>query len=361
MIKSVEIKNFESHKDTHLEFIQGVNIIYGESEQGKSAIFRAILWVITNRPLGSAFRSHWGGETSVKIETDDCFVSRITDKGNRYVLEYKDGRKFEFEAVAKQGVPIEISNALGIKPINIQTQFDNHFLLPPLSPGEIARQINQYIDLDIIDTTISNSTSSIKEIKRKLAALNTEAEARKIGLNEYSTLEDEEELLNNLEKLQRRIGITEDSITLLEETISKLDNIEFEFESYAFIPEAEEALERLELTNNRCILLTTEKVKIEEIIKQCKYIDENIKKLKDIGNKEELKKMEDLLTKIKSEEETENKLQENIQNVKEIIRKIKEIETNMNYLQKQIIQHMPEVCPFCGQRIPTGEKVCKSH
>jgi len=46
MINSLTIQNFQSHKNTTLEFDNGINIIIGQSDSGKTAIIRALNWVI---------------------------------------------------------------------------------------------------------------------------------------------------------------------------------------------------------------------------------------------------------------------------------------------------------------------------
>jgi DNA repair exonuclease SbcCD ATPase subunit len=57
MIKRIEIKNFQAHKNTEIDFDPGVNVISGASDAGKSSIFRALLWVITNRPSGDSIKN----------------------------------------------------------------------------------------------------------------------------------------------------------------------------------------------------------------------------------------------------------------------------------------------------------------
>ena len=60
MIHSIKIQNIQSHKDTQLEFNPGINAIVGSSNNGKSAILRALYWVVYNRPLGTDnLLSHW--------------------------------------------------------------------------------------------------------------------------------------------------------------------------------------------------------------------------------------------------------------------------------------------------------------
>ena len=86
MIQKLNIQNFQSHKDTKLEFHPGVNVIIGQSDSGKTAIIRALRWLIWNRPGGDDFRSDWGGGTVVKIKIDAREIMRGKDKENVYSI-----------------------------------------------------------------------------------------------------------------------------------------------------------------------------------------------------------------------------------------------------------------------------------
>lgn len=48
-IKSIIIKNFQSHANTELELCDGVNVILGNSDVGKTAILRALGWIFLDR------------------------------------------------------------------------------------------------------------------------------------------------------------------------------------------------------------------------------------------------------------------------------------------------------------------------
>lgn len=54
-IKSIEIENFQSHKYSKLDFSERLNVIVGPSDNGKSAIIRALKWVLFNEPKGTDF------------------------------------------------------------------------------------------------------------------------------------------------------------------------------------------------------------------------------------------------------------------------------------------------------------------
>jgi len=87
MIQQLSIANFQSHKDTTLAFDPGLNVIVGPTDCGKTAVIRALRWLIWNRPMGEAFRSTWGGDTEVEITTDDerrWVIRRAKGSNNEY-------------------------------------------------------------------------------------------------------------------------------------------------------------------------------------------------------------------------------------------------------------------------------------
>ena len=108
MIKDLSLENFQSHKKSSLEFSEGVNVIIGSSDSGKSSIIRSLQWVLFNRPSGDSFRSWWGGITNVVVDG----VSRI--KGGSKGLEncYEIGLN-RFQAMG-QGVPEDVTTVLNL-------------------------------------------------------------------------------------------------------------------------------------------------------------------------------------------------------------------------------------------------------
>jgi len=57
LIRSLEIENFQSHELTKLDLHKGLNVIVGPSDQGKSALIRALRWLCYNEPKGTDFFS----------------------------------------------------------------------------------------------------------------------------------------------------------------------------------------------------------------------------------------------------------------------------------------------------------------
>ncbi len=151
MIKSVVLKNFQSHKNTTVLFCDGINAIVGLSDSGKTSILRAIDWVVNNKPSGEEFISSWSKETSVTITLDNGVVVRRgrSPSDNYYMIDDEEFRAFGVH------VPIEIKNVMNMEQINIEKQLDPPFLLGS-SPGEVAQILNQIVNLGGIDCAISN-------------------------------------------------------------------------------------------------------------------------------------------------------------------------------------------------------------
>ena len=113
MINSIDIENFQSHKKTSLTLDPGVNIIVGPSDCGKTVVFRALNWLINNRPGGNEFESWGGGAPLVNIKVDDHAITRTRKKStNIYALD-----KEEFKAFGTS-VPDPIQKVLNLTNIN---------------------------------------------------------------------------------------------------------------------------------------------------------------------------------------------------------------------------------------------------
>ena len=88
VLSSVELHNFESHADTIIHLVDGLNVFVGESGSGKTAILRGILWVIDNTPSGTDFIMVGKDECYVKlIYTDGSYIKRARTRTSSGTLE----------------------------------------------------------------------------------------------------------------------------------------------------------------------------------------------------------------------------------------------------------------------------------
>jgi DNA repair protein SbcC/Rad50 len=181
MLKSISSYNFQSHKSTIIDFCDGLNVITGSSDSGKSSVIRAFRWVYENRPSGDSIKN-WDSkkedEVSVGIQLSEGSVCKERINGKvKYLLDTEKG-SYEFEAI-RSDVPQEIIEFFNLSEYNIQTQHDPYFLLND-SPGEVAKKLNSLVGLDIIDTIFKNLNSKILGLKRIIE----ESEKTRTFLNE---------------------------------------------------------------------------------------------------------------------------------------------------------------------------------
>lgn len=185
-IFSVNIANFQSHEKTRLLLHPRINALVGDSDCGKSAVMRAILWCITNDPQGTAHLSNWikddkgtvKGRCLVRLDSEGGVVTRERSQAyNGYHLDTEDdGSPVEcsrdFEAL-RTDVPKEIAETLNIGAVNIQQQMDPPFLISA-TPGEAARYVNSLVDLQVIDEALATVNGmhrdTVSELKYAIGA-----------------------------------------------------------------------------------------------------------------------------------------------------------------------------------------------
>lgn len=225
MIKTITLQNFQSHKSTHLELSPGVNIIIGPSDSGKTAIIRALRWVIFNRPQGDSFRSHWGGKTEVSITLEapgidiDPEITRIKDKVDEYIM---NGMSFK---AMRSDIPKEIQEVLNMNEVNIQLQLDSPFLLSE-TPGAVAQHFNKVAKLDKIDTGLQNIQSWIRQIVSDIKYKEEDIEKKQEELSQFDflpTLEIDIEVLEQLEVSKLHAIKQSNRISLLSKQIQEKD------------------------------------------------------------------------------------------------------------------------------------------
>lgn len=156
-INAIILRDFQCHHKLRVELDPHITTIIGPSDAGKSAVLRALRWVVFNHPRGSAFRRDGSDATSVVVEVDEGLVSRIrSDTENRYALLDKG-----FEAFA-DGVPPAIHDLFNLGPINFQAQHDSPFWFAETS-GEVSRQLNDIVNLGSIDTVLGWISGQMRE------------------------------------------------------------------------------------------------------------------------------------------------------------------------------------------------------
>lgn len=203
MINSIRLENFQSHKDTTIDFVAGTNALIGQSRSGKTAVLRALKKIRTNKPPGNAFQSWDGGETKITVALKEGteILWGMDAKGAYYKMwtPLDDGtvKEDEFRAMG-QGVPDEITAAFNMAAGNVQEQLDPIFMLS-LQSGEVATELNKAVRLDVI----GKATSEIRKQK-----LDADAEHKR-GKAEVERLEKKLKGFDHLEGIDEAIKLIE--------------------------------------------------------------------------------------------------------------------------------------------------------
>jgi len=194
-LKSIRLKNFQSHKDTLISFAGPgcLTVITGPSDSGKSAVIRALRWVFYNMPQGDGFIFNAEDKCTVTLEYDDgTKVERIRSRGgiNRYVV---NGQVFEGFGT---GVPLEVQQATGIRKLeigdqtfllNLSEQLDGPFLGGKSVSGPArAKMLGKLAGTEEIDYASKEIGTDIYRAKRQKEDIEKEIEDKQKQLNQYS-------------------------------------------------------------------------------------------------------------------------------------------------------------------------------
>ena len=351
MITELDILNFQSHEETHLSFHPGVNIFVGSSDSGKTAIIRAIRWVVWNRPSGADFRS-WSakGRTSVELVTEEGIILRSKDKQDKYTLGISGHKDTEFTAFGTS-VPEEISKLLNISEINLQSQLDSPFLLSE-TPGKVAEHFNKVAHLEMIDTATQNINSWIRELTSDIKY----AEGQKLSLKEGLTK------FEHLEKFEVEVEVLEDQ----EKEFTKLCNSKSKLEAVlnshllndTKISKLQPLLE-IEIPLNQIFKWKDEKEKKEtEYYKLNFLLDKLFLNESNIKEKEEILTIETNVTyllKLYSDKDKIDKEYKSLyrlsNSIVQINRSIEGAKQKHNDLHEKFEKAFPtgSVCPLCNQ------------
>lgn len=345
MIETLKIQNFQSHKNSVLEFSPGVNIITGTSDSGKTAVLRALKWLVWNKPGGDAFRSAWGGDTKVEVSVDNKTIVRSKGKENLYKLE-----DIVFKAFGTS-VPSEIQEQLNLSEINFQQQLDSPFLLTK-SPGEVAKHFNKVAHLDQIDSSLSAIQSEIRslessrkyeqeylaELKEKKNTFAYLANAEK-DIEEVRTIKDD--YISSMSDF-RNLSILINKINDLDDEILDANEITL-YEKYIDI-----ILNDFESKRS----LRTQLENLNSLIDDIYLIDENIEKEEALLSVE--KNINDLLDLFTEKDVLRNNTQALETAIFDIQQITKRINTGKEYVLKaeeKFKKNFPDICPLCGSKI----------
>lgn len=197
MLESLTIHNFQKHGNLKVDFDPKITVIRGETDSGKSAIYRAFRWVALNKPRGDSFIKRGEKETQVTLKVDGVQITRIRGPKNLYRLEKPGEKPRDFVSFGNE-VPSEIAEILQTSDMNFQGQHDPAFWFSKTA-GDVSRELNAIVDLEIIDTTLKNLSTKQRRVKQEAGIIESRLrDARK----QRKGLRFVEEMTSDMEALE---------------------------------------------------------------------------------------------------------------------------------------------------------------
>lgn len=347
MIERIDIKNFQSHKNSSLELSPGVNAIIGPTDSGKSSIIRALRWLVFNRPSGDSFRRNGAGKKGTYVWANKA--SRFkNDKQNEYALM---GEELVFFKAMGTSVPEEVQEVLNLAPINFQSQHDTHFLLSA-SPGEVARYLNGVVNLDVIDSSLLHANRRVKDVGAEVTT----------HITNLGTLEIKAQELEWVDAADTALGILEEDEASIDEMADEYDDLDYALK---------QIVKRKEEVNDYNQKIVPE-AEVNRLLGICNDLDEHklaYNNLRDVVahvQSEQLRLKE--YSEILAGEEVYNKLDQAHNSFIELkadslkLTKILEriydttdilatYERELEYAEVEFHELMPDECPLCGGKV----------
>lgn len=351
-IEKISIHNFQSHKKTDIQFHKGVNVIVGESDVGKSAILRAINWVLTNRPTGNSFVSNWSDDgCQVHIEFDDGYIKRIKNKSmNGYIVSGLDWGEECYRNFG-HGVPDEIAEFLNMNEINFQSQFDPPFMLS-WTPGERGLFLNEVVDLSITDETIKNIISTIRLEKDHIKIQEDAIKDTEQKLEKYKDLDRINEELTKLEAMEEKADSMEEDMDSLYRIIYEVGDLNKTISKYKKLPAAKKNLKECFTTQNKMEKLKKDINSLGNLIRGIQRTNNIAVRLKDTPKiKRKVATLYRSMGTATKARKNALKLAGLIDEIKRRDALIEETKAKLKYGREVYEETFPSVCPLCEQEV----------
>ncbi|MBA4603727.1 AAA family ATPase [Thermoactinomyces mirandus] len=303
--KKLVIDNFQSHKHTEIELTDGLNVFVGPSDSGKSAILRALKWVLFNIPRGTDFIRTGTRECRVcLILNDGTEVTRIRSSSvNRYVLRTADGNEQIFEGFGNT-VPEEITRLHQIVPVRLDqkelilhfgSQLESPFLLFESNQNK-AKTIGRISGAHLIDNALKKTSSDRLALGGEIKQLEKERAKLEGKLKPYDNLEEletsyliaeqafhevqqKEQLKEHLKKVLKYLEKICREKKLLLEKIASFEHLPQSEQEVLHLEYKKTLLHQFERFRDRWQQLQQEKQLKQDLVKRCRHLPEAEKSL----------------------------------------------------------------------------------
>jgi len=224
-IKKIILENFQSHEYTELDLTPGLNMIVGPSDSGKTAIIRAIRWVLYNEPRGTEFMRQGATFCRVTLVMSNAYtiIRERSSSYNRYLLVDASGNRQVFEGFGND-IPVEVLKAHGIRKvvldennavsINMGQQLEGPFMLME-NGATRAKALGRLVGVHIIDRAMQGTITDITRLSQQIKQWDQDIANLDDAIKQY-------EYLPQLEKI---IDESDLCITKAETLSTRLDKV----------------------------------------------------------------------------------------------------------------------------------------
>lgn len=372
----LRIKNFQIIRKADITFKPGLNVIIGPTNNGKSAIFRAIEAAIYNKSTDSVITA---GErkAAVGIDYNGHSVIWQRDSGRK---DFKVVYTIDGEGLTKvgRGLLEEVEGALGIteiellkskEKINFIKQMSYPFLLDK-TPSQLFEFLSLSAEEENLNKILSTMKQDYRSMTDSLQSLNGAMDVLKenkfkerhryekgsgfLSNKEYEWIMSEVERFEKLENIEKKAEDIKSKTEAIEETEKKLMADERVCEEISPLTERigeifrkteliEAGINNLRRAIGQEVLIKNDLEKTEVWVKE--FNKDNLENVMDIlkARKEEIAKREAMLKEFRRSETSVRDIE------KKINTSSRELESALDELKEF------KVCPVCGSDLSNKE------
>ena len=345
-IQKLILHNFQQWKKGEIEFKEGLNVIVGNTESGKSTLFRSIYSILTGKmPEDYIRKGSKCCEVEIHFSDGSIFKRKRSSKENIALCNDKI-----FERVGKE-IPFEYFKQLGQTSINFGTkeislcsysQFEPHFFIT-LSDYDKSKLIGTICGIDIVDKLVDSINKDIRENNSTIKFL--EAQISNDTQNKDSKEKDYNLISIKTNHLEQCLKTTQDSFKTLEDVSKTAQELSEVNKMIKHIQEILETLRDSDFDSSKSIelyRLNNLRLKLDEINQQIEVCRSEQKQIVEVD-------LSSVKTLVKL-----NRIQKQLQEVNNDIKiysnvdftledEKKHLETKKSSLLKEY-----DVCPLCG-------------
>lgn len=376
----LHLKNFQSLSDVEVEFVQGTNIIMGESNSGKTAVLRGLEALLENTSGSTEFIKQGTDETEVTMQYEG---HEVTWYRNPKEIKYKiDGQDY-LKAGTTDLFKLLPQNGFVCDPQGDLANIESEWQLPyPYykTPSELFKVFENIF-------CVSDSAKILKSMKEsedgyKKKVQHTEDEVDKIqqkiqaikDLNVQENVQKLSVLRDKLQELLKEENLYKEVLLTLQELQDKLKkyknlpisediNLEDKLEMFVSLFNDFEKLSDLSHKFKILSELKGTRVTSQELFESAKEVSELNEDLQKLQKLEKVYNLELPTNKVNISEEKLQEISEytrDLQKLSSLYKEGKRLQQEVTSKSEEVsrlqeVMKEVDICPLCGQSM----KECK--